>query len=472
VKRLAVAAIAALSGALIVPSAMATHGPAHRAGDFSCRASVLRFGTLEPVVANGPRTPCKDASAILPTITVGPVTARVLQAATDVTPNDPANTDPAVGDGAVARATVASVDVGATGLTVHVGVLRSSATVGPCTDNSPTAPPPALSAETEVVGLVVNSTAIEVPAGHQDIPLGALGTIHLNEIDNDAPNSIRARALFVEGGPLAGLTISESIADFEGNPCQPPPPREDCPPAGNPKRDPFVDPTAPETRGQHPDCTEFSNPGGPDATGEDFVHFVRAINDTETSPNGSLTSVMVDTPDSRNRFNGKAGFIGDDATTFSIKGDIYDDEDMRFRMAPLSIDAYFAPNDLAESPWRRFCGTGVIMGLSSGVPGGADEMLPTGFDVGEQVTWLIETFDKKFLDETAPGGDQSDYFVIDIYKQGNDSLDTKQCDPDPGQNPDDAFGGPNDHDKSDYHSEGQTIAGNIQVHSSRVPEES
>jgi len=214
--------------------------------------------------------------------------------------------------------------------------------------------------------------------------------------------------------------------------------------------------------GIHPDCPDegFTPPEGDgDNTARDYVHFDRSINDNDSSPNGSFEPVA--TEDSRDRFYGDAGFEHDGDTTLTIEGKIYDDEDMHFRLAPLTIDAYYAPDDLAASPWRRFCGTGVIEPFEESSDG-MDMTPPSApFAAGQMRKYLIETFDKKMLDPDAPGGDQSDYFVIDIYAPGSD-FDTAHCDPRDST----------DHETSDidYHSEGQTIAGNIQIHTNRLAE--
>jgi hypothetical protein len=257
------------------------------------------------------------------------------------------------------------------------------------------------------------------------------------------------------------VVISEAKVGPGANPNTVPcSPQDNCP---NPaQHDPFVDPTDPSTAGIHPDCPDqgFTPPeGNGDNTGRDYVHFDRSINDTEVSPDGAFTP--VDTPDSRNRFYGEAGFLHDGDTMLTLQGKFYDDEDMHFRLAPVSIDSYFAPDDLAASPWRRFCGVGVIQPFEES-SNGMDLNPPAApFMVGEQRKFLVETFDEKWLHPDAPGGDHSDYWVIDIYAPGS-NFDTAQCDPDKG--------GPNDHtgDTLDYHSEGQTIAGNIEIHSNRV----
>ncbi|MDQ3484275.1 MAG: hypothetical protein M3445_02510, partial [Actinomycetota bacterium] len=75
-------------------------------GNFTCRASVLRFEgaglldalDLEPIVSNPDNDPCVTDSDGLPTLAGGPLTARVLQSSTE-------NRD----DGATSKASVADV---------------------------------------------------------------------------------------------------------------------------------------------------------------------------------------------------------------------------------------------------------------------------------------------------------------------------------------------------------------------------
>jgi len=483
------AGIATLSTALLGLGGFATlaSGPAAQASNnnFTCSASVLRVqgkGSLsslhvEPFTANAANDPCKTSTdtpflhVALPTGTGDHVD--VITAST--TDNEGATPDP---NTASAQASVLDVQVGGTLLRASVltsNANESQAVVAGCPNQPP--PPPApvnRSGDSHVARVVLNGTVIEVPTTKSTpssptlslpvpAPIGPVNLFLREEITvpGNEGGSITERALELDTG-LVNIVIAESRVDDAANSTAPPPGGcNECPP-GSAEADPFVDPTADSTRGVHPDCAEFSEPKGDgDNTGRDYVHFDRSINDNDSSPNGSFTPVS--TEDSRDRFYGDAGFEHDGDTTLTIEGKIYDDEDMHFRLAPLTIDAYFAPDDLAASPWRRFCGTGVIEPFEESSDG-MDMTPPSApFEAGQMRKWLIETFDKKMLDPDAPGGDQSDYFVIDIYAPGSD-FDTHQCDPDPG--------GPADHEGQtlDYHSEGQTIAGNIEIHTNRVAE--
>jgi hypothetical protein len=456
----------------------------------------LPIGTIEPFVANNRPNgdPCQTSSAGV----LAPTTLPTGPGDHIAVANAQTFDDESLNGLSRATADARVVDLQLGGTLVQAQVLTSHAEGndpdGLCGPEQPT-----FSGNAHVVNLTVAGTNIPVdPAKNTDISLGPLGTLHLNQETIAADGGVTERALFLET-PLADVVVSESqvgpsagMQDAIDRNCNPetPCPDPNTGQTSTTETDPFVDPTAPETQGQHPDCVpEFSEPqGNGDNDAHDFVHFVRSINDTETSPNGSFVpdnpaddddpmTPEVEETATRNRFNGKAGFFEDGDTTPSIEGDIYDDEDMNFRLSPLTIDAYFAPSDLAASPWRRFCGTGVIMPLDEDGDGLMDDGTPVApFETGQIRKFLIETFDKKWLDPDAPGGDQSDYWVIDIYAPGSD-FDTQQCDPapgDPNTNPPTAGG--RDHDSPenpnratlDYHSEGQTIAGNIEIHSERV----
>jgi len=461
--------------------------------EFSCRASVVRVqgeGPLsslkvEPIVANdgnppGSGIPCRTAHA--GGVTVGLPTGagdHVSVVTADTNDNEPCPSVPCpqvpfsgTADARVLEAQVGGTLLRAQVLTAHAQGNDPDGICGPAQ--------PTLSGDSHVAQVVINGTVIEVPADkNTTVPLG-VGTLFLRREINEG-NVITERALELELNGLLDVVVSEAKADINPNNNF----ATDCividNQCPNPNElDPFVDPTAEDTQGLHPDCAEFSEPKpdpgeDADADAHDFVHFVRSINDTETSPNGSFTpdnppgdddpmTPEVEETATRNRFNGKAGFFEDGDTTPSIEGDIYDDEDMHFRLAPLTIDAYLAPEDLAHSPWRRFCGTGVIEPFDEDMTDGVDSPVAP-FEAGQVRKYMIETFDKKFLDPDAPGGDQSDYFVIDIYAPGSD-FDTTQCDPVPGGE-DHGQANP-DVSTLDYHSEGQTIAGNIEIHSERV----
>jgi len=484
------------SGLLHAPQAQAANN------NMTCRASVLRItgkalpiGTIEPapLVANAQNDPCRTQSAGL--LNLGLPTGpgdHVSVASAQTTSSTPGATcappDPNCAATAGASARVLEAQVGGTLLKASVLTADANQTqpVERCPDGSIKARGPVTrTGDSHVAQVTINGTVIEVPTdksdpAHPTLAIPGVLTLFLRE-EISTPDKLTERALELQT-PLLDVVISEASVDDEitdNGPCT----GDRCidintVETSTTETDPFVNPWAEETFGQHPDCAdEFSVPqGNGDNDAHDFVHFVRSINDTETSPDGAFVpdNPMDDSSGSdvektltRNRFNGKAGFFEDGDTTPSIEGDIYDDEDMNFRLSPLTIDAYLAPNDLAASPWRRFCGTGVIMPLDSDGDGLMDDGLPTApFETGQVRKFLIETFDAKFLNPEFPGGDQTDYFVIDIYAPGSD-FDTQQCDPAVGDRDHDDASNPN-RDTLDYHSEGKTIAGNIEIHTERV----
>jgi len=481
-------------------------------GNFSCNASAITldftagplsaFGVIAPIVANAANDPCTGEVGTLldlplPTGTGDHVT--LLQAET----TDDETVDPRT---ATAKAGVLDLQVG--GTTLQAKVLTSHAEESqPCDAAAPTR-----SGDSDVASVVLLGSPVPIPfdkttPATPTLDLSPLATLWLRE-EIVTPDSLTERALELDT-PIVNVIVAESRVDdsvpFQAPspPCCPPPntvnpsngaccpkdgpvkcPTTPCPKADDPnatdtdETNPFVDPTAKATMGKHPDCVpEFSEPkGNGDAHGQDYVHFVRDINDNETSPNGAFVPKTVE--DSRDRFNGEAGFREDGDLKPMIEGKFYDDEDMRFRLEPKSIDAYYAPNDLAASPWRRFCGVGTIDKFGSDDPATmtlAEKMATPAapFKVDQERKFLVETFDAKWLNPDNPGGDQSDYWVIDIYKPGS-SFDTKKCDPASATADHPTIGG-HDHGENenpnhadlDYHSEGQTIAGNIQIHSDR-----
>lgn len=170
----------------------------------SCRASAVRVLnlltaiTLEPFVANDQGVPCvsEDASFLPPT-TIGPVAAAVLTARTEALPT-----------GAVAAASAANVGLSPPGIGATAALAFA---VSDCSG-----PTPAFAGESIVVGLFGLGGPILIPPGHTDIPLGPLGTLHLNE-EIVEPNRITVRAIWFESAtPLVDeIVVAEAIADCE-----------------------------------------------------------------------------------------------------------------------------------------------------------------------------------------------------------------------------------------------------------------
>lgn len=181
-------------------------------GNFTCRASVLRFEgaglldalDLEPIVSNPDNDPCVTDSDGLPTLAVGPLTARILQSSTE-------NRD----DGATSKASVADVVLtdGTTTLIIRAASSRADVT---CTDDQPT-----FSGSSQVVGVTIIQPGrlprtVAVGGPNQVINAGAI-TVVLNE-QTTTPDSLTQRAVNAST-PLGDLVVAESIADVNGNPC-------------------------------------------------------------------------------------------------------------------------------------------------------------------------------------------------------------------------------------------------------------
>ncbi len=181
-------------------------------GNFTCRASVLRFEgaglldalDLEPIVSNPDNDPCVTDSDGLPTLAGGPLTARVLQSSTE-------NRD----DGATSKASVADVILtdGKTVLIIKAASSRADVT---CTGGQPT-----FSGSSQVVGVTIIQPGrlprvIAVGGPNQVITAGPISVV-LNE-QTTTPDSLTQRAVNAST-PLGDLVVAESIADVNGNPC-------------------------------------------------------------------------------------------------------------------------------------------------------------------------------------------------------------------------------------------------------------
>lgn len=204
----------------VAPGALATHGgtelhpgdPHPPAGNFTCRASVLRFEgagalsalMLEPIVSNPDNDPCVTDSDGLPTLAGGPLTARILQSSTENR-----------ADGATSRASVADVILTDGMNTLRIRAASSDASVT-CTGGAP-----AFSGSSQVVGVTIIQAGqlprtIAVGGPNQVITAGPI-TVVLNQ-QTTTPTSLTQRAVFAST-PLGNLIVAESIADVNGNPC-------------------------------------------------------------------------------------------------------------------------------------------------------------------------------------------------------------------------------------------------------------
>lgn len=193
-----------------------------RAGEFSCRASALRLGGLEPVVANPPDVPCVDDAAALANVPLNlgliGVNATAVDATTNQTPDDLSSAPPAVGDKAEARSGVADIDITVGLVTISATVIQSQAKAQ-CT-SSAMGLKPVLSSSSSVSAVTVNGVPLlggGVITTPFNLVIPGVLSLRLNQKIN-APGSVTQRALVVTVGGLA-LVVAESQADFTGNPC-------------------------------------------------------------------------------------------------------------------------------------------------------------------------------------------------------------------------------------------------------------
>lgn len=205
------------AGALTWMTALPPGHAATPVNQFTCRASALRevgkgllagVGTIEPVVANAPNVPCLNATAGPQSVVVDPpqgypmfgAVARVASALT--------GTD----NGQDARAATVVGSVSPTGFEVD----HAQANVDVVCDGTGHL---LVSGSATVLGLRIAGIPVSVPAGPFDIPLGPLGTLHVNQ-EIRTPTSLIERALYLEG-PLTDIVLGEAQASYAGttNPC-------------------------------------------------------------------------------------------------------------------------------------------------------------------------------------------------------------------------------------------------------------
>lgn len=215
-------ALASAATSVLTPAPVATAKPTASstttpAGNFSCRASLVRtegfaVGLLnqEPVVANEPNNPCvaEDAALVDPLnpLTIGSVaTVRALFAQTNNGPRE-----------AEARSGAAEAVITIPGApTIRASALTSRAAATCGTGKAP----PTLSGSSNVLFVQIGDSAPIVNVSDpQTIPLPGGGQVLLNQ-QTVAGNEITQRALRVEVPGVGTVTVAESRADFHGNPC-------------------------------------------------------------------------------------------------------------------------------------------------------------------------------------------------------------------------------------------------------------
>lgn len=168
-----------------------------------------------------------------------------------------------------------------------------------------------------------------------------------------------------------------------------------------------------------PSCS-FAPPAG---QGDEFISFGRHVPDGDSSPNGAFTP--VDSPETRDYFNATKAGIRDGGWIF--EGDFFDDIDVRFRLAPVRLDALLAPEGDANNRWRRICGVGEVLGLSRQNQGGAlDHPMAAPFARGQLRKFVVQIWDADWRDSSDNDGGNQDFFAIDILKPGS-TFDTTEC---------------------------------------------
>ena len=218
-----VALILAGLGALALASSASAQGQL-RDGNFTCNATALKLFGNAFAPANPANDPCVDDSNHLVNLDLGLVRVDTLNALTNVTPDDPANTPPAAGDNAVAASEVAGVTIRLGAAVLRLGAVESRA-AAVCT---PASGQPALLGSSEVVRINANGTTTLI-----DQPLNlnlGLAAVHLNRTVH-TPGSVTQQAVVVTLLGQDILVLGEATADFTGSPCaqaQEPPPTDFC----------------------------------------------------------------------------------------------------------------------------------------------------------------------------------------------------------------------------------------------------
>jgi hypothetical protein len=170
----------------------------------TCRASTLRVENsplndllgdpFEPFVANDGDGVCKSEAAGVIDETVGdPALGFLHIALLQATTTAPGSAASGVLRVAIQDGTGATV--------ISADVLTADGTAS-CA---------AFDSSSRVVGLNIMGTPIEV-SDETDIPLGPLGTLHLNYQDTTADQETQ-RALFLEGSPLGDVIVAETVVD-------------------------------------------------------------------------------------------------------------------------------------------------------------------------------------------------------------------------------------------------------------------
>jgi hypothetical protein len=198
-----------------------------RNGVFSCTATAVRIAVVSLGVANPADVPCVDDDELLATVNqnAGLVTVRaqVVEARTNLTPDNISSVLPAAGDSGAASARINSTRI-TVGLlvTIELGLIQSSA-AATCTPG-PGGLTPTFTSSSSIASLRVNGVSISVGSAPLTIPL-VVGSLRLNSTVTTG-TSVTRHAVILDT-IATDVVLAEAKANVEsapgspgGHPCQ------------------------------------------------------------------------------------------------------------------------------------------------------------------------------------------------------------------------------------------------------------
>ncbi|WP_173156422.1 Calx-beta domain-containing protein [Phytohabitans suffuscus] len=189
-----------------------------REGTFSCQATAVKIAGLKVAQANPADVPCADdvETVAQSTLNAGliKVQTSLLEARTDQTPDDLSSAPPAAGDSGSAKAVIESTKIIAPGLTIELGVVKSSASAT-CV-SAPGGLTSKLAGASSIASLKINGLPVTVGSAPLTIPL-VVGSLQLNSTQVSGDTVIQ-RAVFLDT-LLTDVVLAESKANVEGRPC-------------------------------------------------------------------------------------------------------------------------------------------------------------------------------------------------------------------------------------------------------------
>ncbi len=202
----------AVGGGIVDDTGVGTIIDNDRNGAFYCRATGIRY-TSEAVVANAPGTPCADDTKSALTVPLGPITAALVNAKTDQTPNSLIGTQPVNGDSAAAHSDTATVNflLGAVKLRVTAVVSDAKAT---CQNGQVV-----LTGSSSVAGLKLgNNLPYGVLRSYMKIAVPGILSLEVNK-QTKVGGKLIQQALVITLLNGTPIVIGEAIAGANGNPC-------------------------------------------------------------------------------------------------------------------------------------------------------------------------------------------------------------------------------------------------------------